>query len=856
MHDVLIDLDRFRWAALQIEELKLLHPMKPRNINQALQLLPRDLDETYERILVRVPAGNAQEALSALNWVTFATRPLFIEELIEICAIHLESDPEFDKEERYLPGDILDLLPGLLTITPVLKASDDFMYSTHVVTFAHFSVHEYLLRDRILSSPARDYAIDPQYSNSFIASCCLAYLSCCNTFQLHKDSYALRGYAWDFWAWHTVWEIGKSKQELSTKAEELFNSIAQSDPSKIPGKFDNLRTLLSPVAEWRALSYSRQRQFERSLRFPFFYPEFDSARWEEASASGQSSSLHYQYEQLPQDIPTIRLIELFPSRKKFPEVRCRMFSVSLDSNPKYEGVSFYWGGQRDTSFLRVNGLALEAPKSIVSDLRNLRNRTDNTSRILFADAPCFDIINHHQLEHNLRTTLMPQIFKQAQQVAIGLGDSHKDDASAIDLVGVVSSMSGSGKNLDKYLRELRVDNKEEDWEECMGKSVLRLFQRPWWRRIWPVQELILPSKATLYYGGLGITFDTFQRFFEMEEVVKKFLGATIYSEIVSERAWIGAQRVSSLRTQYMQGQSLTLPELLWATQFHQSHHRATKVYSLKHLLALDEQRSKHLVWDKIPAEEEYFTAVSVHILKTYRNLDILSYAAYHRWDWRVEQNKVATWVPDFGMDPERIDIELKPLINGDFGPSGWKDLYNAGKQEKLPSLNFSVDLTQVTVQGIRVDTVIAVYGILTDEEPKDHMWEIYEALQRSEVVIIFPKSQSVLEAFWRTLCIDQYNSHRIQDSDIPSTVSNFVKEAKGNTEVIQGQLEFDLRHCKKMQLFSSSQGYICLGPAYAEIGDLIAVMPGGKVPYILRKSGENFIFIGEWSVHPKSSVGH
>jgi hypothetical protein len=235
MQDGLTDLDRFRWAALQLEELKLLHPMKPRNINQALQLLPRDLDETYERILVRVPVGNAQEVLSVLNWITFAIRPLFIEELIEICAIRLESDPEFDKEERYLPGDILDLLPGLLAITPVLKSSDNFMYSTHVVTFAHFLVHEYLLGDRILSSPAHDYAINPQYSNSFIARCCLAYLSCCNTFQLRKDSYALRGYAWDFWARHTVWEIGVSNQELSTKAEGIFNSIAQSDPSKFQG---------------------------------------------------------------------------------------------------------------------------------------------------------------------------------------------------------------------------------------------------------------------------------------------------------------------------------------------------------------------------------------------------------------------------------------------------------------------------------------------------------------------------------------------------------------------------------------------------------------------------------------------
>ena len=88
-----------------------------------------------------MPAGNAQEALSVLNWISCAVHPLFIEELIEICAIHLESNPAFDIEERYLPGNILDLLPGLLKITPPLKASDNFLHGTHVVTFAHFSVH-------------------------------------------------------------------------------------------------------------------------------------------------------------------------------------------------------------------------------------------------------------------------------------------------------------------------------------------------------------------------------------------------------------------------------------------------------------------------------------------------------------------------------------------------------------------------------------------------------------------------------------------------------------------------------------------------------------------------------------------
>ena len=171
--------------------------MKARRINQALRTLPRDLDETYERILTKIPAGNTEEALSILRWISAATRPLFVEEVMEICAVSLSEDPEFDSEERYQPRDILDILPGLIAINPPIKSSESLIYGLHTVTFWHFSVQEYLTGNRIVSSAARYYALEAEYSNHFVARSSIAYLSCCNLFDSRTKDFPLLGYAWD-----------------------------------------------------------------------------------------------------------------------------------------------------------------------------------------------------------------------------------------------------------------------------------------------------------------------------------------------------------------------------------------------------------------------------------------------------------------------------------------------------------------------------------------------------------------------------------------------------------------------------------------------------------------------------------
>jgi hypothetical protein len=93
---------------------------------------------------------------------------------------------------------------------------------------------------------------------------------------------------------------------------------------------------------------------------------------------------------------------------------------------------------------------------------------------------------------------MPPIFKQAEQVAIGLGDREEADFSAIELVRKVASMSASDAELPELFE---FGNDREEWADCMGVSILRLFQRPWWRRLWYVLStpatLLIPILSTM-----------------------------------------------------------------------------------------------------------------------------------------------------------------------------------------------------------------------------------------------------------------------------------------------------------------------------------------------------------------------
>ncbi|KZP08569.1 hypothetical protein FIBSPDRAFT_660462, partial [Athelia psychrophila] len=163
----------FRWAAMQIDSLQTC--MNTKEVKEKLKALPKDLEETYERILTS--STRRHDLLHMLHWLAFSARALRLEEIAEVPSVDFDAEdgPCYDPDLKYsMPSIALTVCSGLVTV------SDGKHIGLHeingIVKLAHFSVKEYLISDRIKTGIAAQFAMNERLSQLVIAQTCIAYL--------------------------------------------------------------------------------------------------------------------------------------------------------------------------------------------------------------------------------------------------------------------------------------------------------------------------------------------------------------------------------------------------------------------------------------------------------------------------------------------------------------------------------------------------------------------------------------------------------------------------------------------------------------------------------------------------------
>jgi len=84
----------------------------------------------------------------------------------------------------------------------------------------------------------------------------------------------------------------------------------------------------------------------------------------------------------------------------------------------------------------------------------------------------------------------------------------------------------------------------------------------------------------------------------------------------------------------------------------------------------------------------------------------------------------------------------------------------------------------------------------------------------------------------------------------PSTRLQSWKEAINDLEGDPEALEYLMASlCMNRRVFTTYKGYLGLGPCDMRAGDVVCILFGGRVPYVLRDMGSHWQFIGECYVH-------
>jgi ankyrin repeat protein len=198
-------------------------------VRLALKTLPKDLNETYDRILQNIPRTCAPNAIKLLQLLVFSKRPLLLEEVVDAVATDPDLEASFAFENRmYPPTAVIGYCPSLLRITtshdgrrsePIGPGSE----ARFTVRLAHFSIQEYLLLGR-KENPYYE-SFTQQSANAKITQLCLAFLwiaaEASGTNHSVSD-FHLAHYAARYWLYHAR-IAGDSDETTFTWTTKFFS---------------------------------------------------------------------------------------------------------------------------------------------------------------------------------------------------------------------------------------------------------------------------------------------------------------------------------------------------------------------------------------------------------------------------------------------------------------------------------------------------------------------------------------------------------------------------------------------------------------------------------------------------------
>jgi Heterokaryon incompatibility protein (HET) len=224
----------------------------------------------------------------------------------------------------------------------------------------------------------------------------------------------------------------------------------------------------------------------------------------------------YQYHPLRHN-DSIRVIRLQPATSNdIEDLHCDLIDVRLSEQPKFEAISYTWGDSVFSQTLTLQGECIKITENLASALRGFRNR--DTCRYLWADAVC---INQSDVsEKSIQIALMSDIYGLAQRVLVWLGEDHGNAAAAVTYLDVIASSAAScgiteiAHGIKKTVYYCQPSPAEEQAFSTLEKSVplqelTVIYCRPWFTRLWIVQEAALARDVEIYCGAAQINFDRF-----------------------------------------------------------------------------------------------------------------------------------------------------------------------------------------------------------------------------------------------------------------------------------------------------------------------------------------------------------
>ncbi|KAH8594896.1 heterokaryon incompatibility protein-domain-containing protein [Bisporella sp. PMI_857] len=570
---------------------------------------------------------------------------------------------------------------------------------------------------------------------------------------------------------------------------------------------------------------------------------------------------------------TIRLIVLLPwiaSYENDFEVECTIIHVDLADNPQYAALSYCWGDSNaEPRQIFCDGARLEVTQNLYSALCELRDW--DKPRCLWIDAIC---INQSDIdERNRQLPLMRSIYHQSQYVLIWLGVESADVKDGLEFAKTVARNSEVGEELPPAF--------DGSW-----RAFFAVFQRPWFRRIWVIQEVAVSVNAWVICCGLTISWKELVRAFQcsMDLGIQPLYNASFDLDRVHS--------IERARVEYCENNRQSLLKLLLRHRSQEATDPRDKAFALLGLADDADLRNLHLTPNYQGTVDEIYTNIAVAILSKDRNLDLFS--ATHTY-CASPVNTLPSWAPDWSTSDGCL-------------PFRHLEMHHAGERADICCLGFRAtgDSTsspqfydgnrRLALSGYIIDEIELVGSTFAPnfQDPFNigeqcnqsvfHLdffseWEKIAAIHSRTTYVT---GEKMLDCYWQTLsggflpggyrlAREEFYTHHAMTHTVRflATLGRLVPflwskpwfkillvAVAVTTMKIRGYNIQELGGFKEntasshlRRIMRTQKGYIGLVPRQAQQGDCIGLFKGGKLPLVVRQNGHLWQLIGEAYIH-------
>ena len=584
----------------------------------------------------------------------------------------------------------------------------------------------------------------------------------------------------------------------------------------------------------------------------------------------------------------IRLVHIQPGVWDDP-ILCELETVSLDSSPVYQTLSYFWGDPKDSKPILLEDCVFDVTSNLYDALRRLRRA--NSIRVIWIDAICINQMDND--EKAQQVMLMKSIYSKCREVIMWLGDGipgRPNDSLTIDegscrlidyfpeqpvsfrnprmagLAGyevydafiillylgknlhlkqqpIFHLITGGGMNGDETPAVVRRFRK--GW-----KILGQIMDLPYWKRVWIVQENILPPLATVVLGSISIPWKAFSSAidsFKWHVQCCRLELAIIPDETsnVFKRLKDVTLEIDIVRSLREEGATLDLNEVLMHFHGRQATDPRDRVYGLLGLVdSWPIGRKFQPDYSQSNTPMKMFADLTMYLIQCTGNFDVWSRRRRVRAD-------MPSWVVDWVEDPDIAKWRLESTRLSMYSH------YSAANHDAVVAERLSSKVLKV--HGMMVDTVVDVGPYIPSPKWDDHG--------------CYPKLQNVLamgghhrspgdayigtgtweDAHWRTMCGDLFCREQFyQGADdfrrtVPEDKTTFENWQKANVDCDMQYAIVDHLVMSVVQIpvigtvvgrrvFTTEQGYLGLGPRDMEVGDQVFILSGSNVPFVLRES--------------------